>query len=95
MVHPGTSAAAVVLTDDERATLERWVRRPTMLMTTSRSRAASWVIASVATAGQRSVTLVPLRVVFTRPSRETPRRIASYEVSSCPASPKTQRSTAH
>ena len=28
MAHPGTSAAAVVLTDDERATLERWARRP-------------------------------------------------------------------
>jgi transposase len=28
MVHPGTQAAAVVLTDDERETLERWARRP-------------------------------------------------------------------
>ena len=28
MAHPGTSAVAVVLTDDERATLERWARRP-------------------------------------------------------------------
>ena len=28
MAHPGTSAAAVVLTDDERVTLERWARRP-------------------------------------------------------------------
>jgi transposase len=28
MTHPGTSAAAVVLSDDERATLERWARRP-------------------------------------------------------------------
>ena len=28
MTHPGTPAAAVVLSDDERATLERWARRP-------------------------------------------------------------------
>ena len=28
MAHPGISAQAVVLTDDERETLERWVRRP-------------------------------------------------------------------
>lgn len=28
MVHPGTPAAAVVLTDEERETLERWARRP-------------------------------------------------------------------
>ena len=28
MAHPGTPAAAVVLTDDERETLERWARRP-------------------------------------------------------------------
>jgi transposase len=28
MVHPGTQAAVVVLTDDERETLERWARRP-------------------------------------------------------------------
>jgi transposase len=28
MTHPGTRAAAVTLTDDERATLERWARRP-------------------------------------------------------------------
>jgi transposase len=28
MVHPGPAAAAVVLSDDERATLERWARRP-------------------------------------------------------------------
>ena len=28
MAHPGTPAAAVVLTDDERATLEAWARRP-------------------------------------------------------------------
>ena len=29
MAHPGTPAAAVVLSDDERETLERWARRPT------------------------------------------------------------------
>jgi transposase len=29
MTHPGTPAAAVVLSGDERATLERWARRPT------------------------------------------------------------------
>jgi transposase len=29
MTHPGTAAVDVVLTDDERATLERWARRPT------------------------------------------------------------------
>jgi transposase len=28
MTHPGTPAAAVVLTDEERETLERWARRP-------------------------------------------------------------------
>jgi transposase len=28
MTHPGTRAAVVALTDDERATLERWARRP-------------------------------------------------------------------
>jgi transposase len=28
MTHPGTSAVAVVLTDDERVALERWARRP-------------------------------------------------------------------
>jgi transposase len=28
MVHPGTAAAAVILSDDERETLERWARRP-------------------------------------------------------------------
>jgi transposase len=28
MAHPGTQAAAVTLTDDERETLERWARRP-------------------------------------------------------------------
>ncbi len=28
MTHPGTPAAVVVLSDDERATLERWARRP-------------------------------------------------------------------
>jgi transposase len=29
MTHPGTPAAAVTLSDDERETLERWARRPT------------------------------------------------------------------
>ena len=29
MTHPGTPAATVMLSDDERETLERWVRRPT------------------------------------------------------------------
>jgi transposase len=29
MTHPGTPAATVTLSDDERETLERWARRPT------------------------------------------------------------------